>query len=182
MERLAIAAAEAVGAAIAGVDLIVTMDGAPTVLEVNSMPAWNWPANGQRVQHRRGDRARSRGRIGPPAGATVRPMNGGENRVAAAYIEACLAELDAPKPGNVHRFAPGHEMSVHDFVRSAEASAGPIAARRRPRGRPHSPRRRSDPVGGRPEHQPRHHTLVRAARGGDGKRACRAASCGGRRA
>ena len=41
MERLAIAAAEAVGAAIAGVDLIVTMDGAPTVLEVNSMPAWN---------------------------------------------------------------------------------------------------------------------------------------------
>ena len=48
---------------------------------------------------------------------------------AAAYIEACLAELDAPKPGNVHRFAPGHDMSVADFVRSAEASAGPIAAR-----------------------------------------------------
>ncbi len=41
MERLAIAAAEAVGAAIAGVDLIVTAAGAPTVLEVNSMPAWN---------------------------------------------------------------------------------------------------------------------------------------------
>ncbi len=55
-------------------------------------------------------------------------MNGGEDRVAAAYIEACLAELDAPKPGNVHRFTPGHEMSVLDFVRSAEASAGPIAA------------------------------------------------------
>ena len=57
------------------------------------------------------------------------PVNGHEDRVAAAYIEACLAELDAPKPGNVHRFAPGHEMSVADFVRSAEASAGPIAAR-----------------------------------------------------
>ena len=41
MERLAIAAAEAVGAAIAGVDLIVTMEGAPTVLEVNSMPSWS---------------------------------------------------------------------------------------------------------------------------------------------
>ena len=41
MERLAIAAAEAVGAAIAGVDVLVTIDGAPTVLEVNSMPAWN---------------------------------------------------------------------------------------------------------------------------------------------
>jgi triphosphoribosyl-dephospho-CoA synthase len=52
-----------------------------------------------------------------------------EDRVAAAYVEACLAELDAPKPGNVHRFAPGHRMVVADFVRSAEASAAPIAAR-----------------------------------------------------
>src|ERR1700684_2665004 len=55
-------------------------------------------------------------------------MNSPEDRVAAAYIEACLAELDAPKPGNVHRFAPGHRMEVADFVRSAEASAAPIAA------------------------------------------------------
>jgi triphosphoribosyl-dephospho-CoA synthase len=49
--------------------------------------------------------------------------------VTTAYIEACLAELDAPKPGNVHRFAPGHRMEAADFVRSAEASAAPIAAR-----------------------------------------------------
>ena len=41
MGRLAIAAAEAVGAAIAGVDVLVAADGAPTVLEVNSMPAWS---------------------------------------------------------------------------------------------------------------------------------------------
>jgi tetrahydromethanopterin:alpha-L-glutamate ligase len=41
MEPLAIAAAEAVGAAIAGVDVLVGVDGAPTVLEVNSMPAWS---------------------------------------------------------------------------------------------------------------------------------------------
>jgi tetrahydromethanopterin:alpha-L-glutamate ligase len=41
MERLAIAAAEAVGTAIAGVDVLVTADGGPTVLEVNSMPAWS---------------------------------------------------------------------------------------------------------------------------------------------
>ena len=56
-------------------------------------------------------------------------MNSLEDRVASAYIEACLAELDAPKPGNVHRFAPGHRMVVADFVRSAEASAAPIALR-----------------------------------------------------
>jgi tetrahydromethanopterin:alpha-L-glutamate ligase len=41
MERLAIAAAGAVGAAIAGVDVLVGVDGAPMVLEVNSMPAWS---------------------------------------------------------------------------------------------------------------------------------------------
>jgi triphosphoribosyl-dephospho-CoA synthase len=52
-----------------------------------------------------------------------------EARVAGAYVEACLAELDAPKPGNVHRFAPGHRMEVEDFVRSAEASAAPVASR-----------------------------------------------------
>src|SRR5271166_5735549 len=46
---------------------------------------------------------------------------------AEAFVAACLAELDAPKPGNVHRFAPGHRMSLNDFVRSAEASAAPIA-------------------------------------------------------
>ena len=55
-------------------------------------------------------------------------MNSLEGRVAAAYIEACLAELDAPKPGNVHRFASGHRMEVADFIRSAEASAAHIAA------------------------------------------------------
>ncbi|HEY6520656.1 MAG TPA: triphosphoribosyl-dephospho-CoA synthase [Roseiarcus sp.] len=56
-------------------------------------------------------------------------MSGVDDRVAAAYLEACLAELDAPKPGNVHQFAPGHRMEVTDFVRSAEASAAPIASR-----------------------------------------------------
>ena len=56
-------------------------------------------------------------------------MNESEDSVRAAYIEACLAELDAPKPGNVHRFAPGHGMTVSDFVRSAHASASPIASR-----------------------------------------------------
>ena len=56
-------------------------------------------------------------------------MNGREECIAAAYVEVCLAELDALKPGNVHRFAPGHGMSLSDFVRSAEASATPIASR-----------------------------------------------------
>ena len=41
MERLALLAAEAVGATIAGVDVLQGVDGGPTVLEVNSMPAWS---------------------------------------------------------------------------------------------------------------------------------------------
>jgi triphosphoribosyl-dephospho-CoA synthase len=45
-----------------------------------------------------------------------------------AFIGACLAELDALKPGNVHRYAAGHGMSVDDFVRSARAAAPAIAA------------------------------------------------------
>lgn len=56
-------------------------------------------------------------------------MKGRQRRVASAYLEACLSELDALKPGNVHRFAAGHGMIVADFIRSAEASACPIAAR-----------------------------------------------------
>jgi RimK family alpha-L-glutamate ligase len=41
MERLATAAADAVGATIAGVDILIAAEGGPTVLEVNSMPAWS---------------------------------------------------------------------------------------------------------------------------------------------
>ena len=95
-------------------------------------------------------------------------MSALEDPVAAAYVEACLAELDAPKPGNVHRFAAGHGMEVEDFVRSAEASAAPIAAR----GVPIGIRVRSavDATlrGGRSEHQSRHHPPVRPAGGGRG--------------
>jgi len=49
------------------------------------------------------------------------------NRLAEAYRSACLAELEALKPGNVHIFADGHGMVVQDFLRSAEASAAVIA-------------------------------------------------------
>lgn len=47
--------------------------------------------------------------------------------IAALYREACLAELDALKPGNVHAHAAGHRMVVADFQVSAEVSAAPLA-------------------------------------------------------
>ncbi len=49
-------------------------------------------------------------------------------RIAEAFVSACLAELEALKPGNVHRHAAGHGMTVDDFIRSAEAAAPGIAA------------------------------------------------------
>jgi triphosphoribosyl-dephospho-CoA synthase len=47
--------------------------------------------------------------------------------IAAAFEAACLAELQAIKPGNVHVFADGHGMVVGDFIKSAHAAAGVIA-------------------------------------------------------
>ena len=47
--------------------------------------------------------------------------------VAAAFRAACRAELDTLKPGNVHRHAAGHRMTVEDFEASADASAQAIA-------------------------------------------------------
>ena len=48
--------------------------------------------------------------------------------IAAAFHDACLAELDALKPGNVHRHADGHGMAVADFERSAAAAAPAMGA------------------------------------------------------
>lgn len=47
--------------------------------------------------------------------------------IAAAFEAACLAELQAIKPGNVHIFADGHGMVVGDFIKSAHAAAAAIA-------------------------------------------------------
>lgn len=47
--------------------------------------------------------------------------------LAQIYKIACLAEVEAMKPGNVHIFADGHGMQVHDFIQSAEVSSAVIA-------------------------------------------------------
>jgi triphosphoribosyl-dephospho-CoA synthase len=47
--------------------------------------------------------------------------------IADAYYRACLDELRAPKAGNVHDFADGHDMSVGDFELSAEVTREWIA-------------------------------------------------------
>lgn len=47
-------------------------------------------------------------------------------QLAQLYKNACMAELQALKPGNVHIFADGHGMTIHDFIKSADASAAVI--------------------------------------------------------
>jgi triphosphoribosyl-dephospho-CoA synthase len=54
-------------------------------------------------------------------------VNPRESDIAAAFKAACLDELDAPKPGNVHAFADGHRMTAGQFEASAAAAAAPIA-------------------------------------------------------
>lgn len=49
------------------------------------------------------------------------------SEISAAFLYACNAELEALKPGNVHRYSAGHGMEVLHFERAASAAAGPIA-------------------------------------------------------
>ena len=47
-------------------------------------------------------------------------------RLAQALKSACLAEIRAPKPGNVSIFSAGHGMTVQQFEASANAIAAPL--------------------------------------------------------
>jgi triphosphoribosyl-dephospho-CoA synthase len=47
--------------------------------------------------------------------------------LAHVFRSACIAELEALKPGNVHIFADGHGMTVQDFIASADAVGEVIA-------------------------------------------------------
>ena len=102
------------------------------------------------------------------AGAIADDVLAGAARLSGespqAYVAACLTELDALKPGNVHRHAEGHGMTVADFEISARVSAPAIARQGRAGRRPRARGGRGDPGGGRAEHQSRHRASVRPAR------------------
>ena len=53
--------------------------------------------------------------------------NGLQERLERAFMDACLLDVMALKPGNVGVHADGHGMEVLDFVRSARAAAPAIA-------------------------------------------------------
>ena len=47
--------------------------------------------------------------------------------LARAFIEACVLDVSAIKPGNVGLYRSGHGMSARDFLLSAQVAAGAIA-------------------------------------------------------
>jgi triphosphoribosyl-dephospho-CoA synthase len=56
--------------------------------------------------------------------------NRDEQRLRDAFVDACLLDVLALKPGNVGIHGAGHAMTAADFVRSASAAAVPLTARR----------------------------------------------------
>jgi triphosphoribosyl-dephospho-CoA synthase len=65
----------------------------------------------------------------------IKTADGAAKDIAAAFVAACAEELAAPKPGNVHVHAPGHRMTVADFLCSAEVSAPLLCRAGAPLGR-----------------------------------------------
>ncbi|MBO0902643.1 triphosphoribosyl-dephospho-CoA synthase [Jiella sonneratiae] len=55
-------------------------------------------------------------------------MRLGPEAIARSFLAACRAEIETLKPGNVHRFAPGHGMTVATFLDAAAAAAPAVAA------------------------------------------------------
>ncbi|HTY65183.1 MAG TPA: triphosphoribosyl-dephospho-CoA synthase [Alphaproteobacteria bacterium] len=55
--------------------------------------------------------------------------------LARCYVDACLLELRALKPGNAHVHAAGHRIAVGEMETSARVSAGPLTQPGAPVGR-----------------------------------------------
>ncbi|RJG44273.1 triphosphoribosyl-dephospho-CoA synthase [Mesorhizobium sp. DCY119] len=54
--------------------------------------------------------------------------------IRIAYEDACRQEIEAFKPGNVHVFAEGHDMTVAQFMTSASVSSEPLTDPKLPLG------------------------------------------------
>ncbi len=54
-------------------------------------------------------------------------MTPAREQIRRAYIDACYQEIEALKPGNVHRFADGHRMNAEQFFESARISSHAVS-------------------------------------------------------
>ena len=63
--------------------------------------------------------------ISDPSPAAL-PAGYTQAAILHAVLSSLIGEVDALKPGNVHRFAGGHGMHYEEFISSAEASVEPL--------------------------------------------------------
>jgi triphosphoribosyl-dephospho-CoA synthase len=63
-----------------------------------------------------------------PHRARTRPANGTGDTARRAFGWACALDVATRKPGNVSAASPGHGMDAGQFLRSADAAAGPLCA------------------------------------------------------
>ena len=111
-ESLALAAAAAVGAEVAGVDLLPLPGGGWTVIEVNGVPGWQSLSAACEIDVAR---AIVRTRCG---GATMTPLS-------ECVRLACRWEARARKVGNVHPGASFANTTVEDFRTAAPTPSPP---------------------------------------------------------
>jgi RimK family alpha-L-glutamate ligase len=123
LAQLAIKATEILKMDYAGVDIIQEANGGYSIIEVNSIPAWKGLESVCDVtvaEHLAHDL------INRCLGLNCQKANNFTEQLAQAYIEACEVDVQAFKPGNVSVYSEGHDMTVADFRRSAQASAAAI--------------------------------------------------------
>ena len=125
---IALQASSVLEIAYCGVDVIRDENGQLSVLEVNSIPAWRGLQSVAEVDVAQAlvddflSQMNQKRRVKMNSAARFNSA-----QLSQAFKNACMAELAALKPGNVHIFADGHGMTVQDFVASADAAASVIA-------------------------------------------------------
>ena len=80
----------------------------------------------------------------------------GSCSIERAFLDACLLDVMALKPGNVGVHGAGHGMQALDFIRSAARRAPAIAAEKASGRGAHPQSDRGNPCGRRHQHQPWH--------------------------
>ena len=107
-ERLALRAAAAVGAPVAGVDLVAGPDGEWYVLEVNAVPGWRALAPVTGIDVAAGNHCAS-------WPSEYRPASDAMPATGLCVQLACVWEATARKPGNVHRYRDFDDVTYLDF-------------------------------------------------------------------
>ena len=132
--KLALAASAAIGADFAGVDIVRGGRRQASGARGQQHARLDRAAIGRPGEHRRciANALLGSSRTAPTTAADgpyrfaapANSLNGASTQtIGRAYNDACYQEIEALKPGNVHRFADGHRMTAEQFFESAQVSS-----------------------------------------------------------